>query len=222
MKLVLPEINHVFETEQGYVNELVIENQGLFYRILMDVYNQLQGLEGIAVLSENDKQIPISKYLEVLDRFIPFELSKKNLVSKLSSELEKKAIEPENYQATMELLSGIEKYLSDISFDFNCDINFNTITIPALIKATGISFCEDYDSLGEKVIDYMELVYEFDKRKLFLIVNIRSYMDDTELEMFIETVNRHGYSVVLIESKESVEIKGIKRYIVDIDLCEIC
>lgn len=222
MKLVLPEINHIFEDNQEYVNELVIENQGLFYRVLMDIYNQSQGLDGVAVLSENDKQLSISKYLEVLDKFIPFELSKKSLLTKLSSEIEKKAMEPENYQTTMELLSGIEKYLSDITFDFNCDIVFNSITIASLIKSSGISFSEDYDSLGEKLIDYIELVNEFDKSKLFILVNVRSYMDDNELDKFVETIIRHEYKVLLLESKENIAIKGLKRYIVDKDLCEIC
>lgn len=222
MKLVLPEIDHVFEDDQGYVNEILIENQGLFYRVLFDIYEQSQGLDGVSVLSENDKQLPISKYLEVLDRFIPFELSKKNLISKFSTELEKKAIEPENYQATIEMLSGIEKYLSDLSFGFACDINVNTITTNSLIKATGISFCEDYDSLAEKVIDYMELVNEFDKHKLFILVNFRSYIDDIELERFVETIIRHSYSVILIENKENVAVNGLKRYIIDKDLCEIC
>lgn len=222
MKLVLPEIDHVFEDDQGYVNEILIENQGLFYRILFDIYEQSQGLDGKSVLSENDKQLPISKYLEVLDRFIPFELSKKSLISKLSAELEKKAIEPENYQTTMEMLSGIEKYLSDLSFGFDCDINFNTITIASLIKAAGISFSEDYDSLAEKVIDYMELVNEFDKHKLFILVNIRSYINDFELERFVETIISHSYSVIFLENKENVEVQGIRRYIIDKDLCEIC
>ncbi len=222
MKLKLPGINQVFEEDSRYVNEIIIENPNLFSSILRDLYNQSQGDDGEAVLSENDKPLSIAKSMEVLDRFIPFELSKKNLITKLISELDKKAQEPDNYQTTMEILSGVEKYLTDLSFELNCDILFNSINTASLIKSAGVSFYEDYDSLGEKIIDYFELVREFDKRKLFILVNIRSYMDDLEFEKFIETVINHEYSVILLETKESMAIKGIKRYIIDKDLCEIC
>ena len=221
MKLVLPNIDRLFERCESVAYEIVIENQVLLRDVVTDLCNQTCGLEGRAVLSENDKPIPISKNLEILTTFIPFELNKKSILGKISSELDKRSSEPDLYKDTLEILSHVEKYLYDISFDLNCDLRFESISIASLIKASGIKINEDYDSLGEKIIDYFELVTEFDRRKLFILVGLRSYLDDTEMTMFVESVYKHGYSIVLIEPVERKSIDKLKRFIIDEDLCEI-
>ena len=221
MKIILPEIDHVFEVKEEYVNEIVIENQRLMRTVITDLFDQINGFEGRAVLSDSDKPIRIAKSMEVLDRFVPFSINKKPLINKIASELEKKAVNPELYPDTLEILSRIEKYLLDISQEMIGDLLFDNVNIASLIKASGVSLCEEYDSLGEKIIDYFELVTEYDNSKVFILVNIRSYLDDEEMEAFVYTVCRQGYMVVLIESVEHTVIKGIKRYIIDKDLCEI-
>lgn len=221
MKIILPEIDHVFEVKEEYVNEIIIENQRLMRTVIMDLYDQINGLEGRAILSDNDKPIRIAKNIEVLDRFVPFSLNRKPLINKIASELEKKTVNPEVYPDTLEILSRIEKYLFDISMGMTGDLLFETVNIASLIKASGVSLCEEYDSLGEKLIDYFELVSEYDNCKLFVLLNIRSYLDDEEMEAFVDTVCRQGYMVILIEPVEHTVIKGIKRYIIDKDLCEI-
>lgn len=221
MKIILPEIDHVFEVKEEYVNEIVIENQRLMRTVITDLFDQINGFEGRAVLSDSDKPIRIAKSMEVLDRFVPFSINKKRLINKIASELEKKAVNPELYPDTLEILSRIEKYLLDISQEMIGDLLFDNVNIASLIKASGVSLSEEYDSLGEKIIDYFELVTEYDNSKVFILVNIRSYLDDEEMEAFVDTVCRQGYMVVLIESVEHTVIKGIKRYIIDKDLCEI-
>ncbi len=222
MKLVLPNIDHIFEHNGESVNEIIIENQALMREILMDLYGQINGLEGKAVLSDKDKPIPISKNIEIVDRFVPFELNKKALLNKISSELEKRTANPEMYSNTLELLSKVEKYLFDLSLGMTGDIMFSSVNISALVKSSGITLNEEYESLGEKIIDYIELVTEYDNRsKVFIFVGIRSYLDDTEMDAFIDTICRQGYLVTLIEPVEHLAIQGTKRYIIDKDLCEI-
>ena len=69
------------------------------------------GNEGKSVLSESGKTLPISKNLELLQSFIPFELNKKQLVNKLVASLEREAVGEDQYKKTVELLSEIEKYI---------------------------------------------------------------------------------------------------------------
>ena len=67
----------------------------------------------------------------------------------------------------------------------------------------------------------MELVTEFDRKKLYITINLRSYIDDIETEKFIDTVLNHSYNLIMIESYEHSRLPNEQRYIIDADLCEI-
>ena len=69
--------------------------------------------------------------------------------------------------------------------------------------------------------DYIELIGEFDRPRLFVTVNMRSFVADDEMELFARTVVGHGYHVLGIESREHPLLSAEKRVIVDADLCEI-
>ncbi|MBO7128106.1 type II-A CRISPR-associated protein Csn2 [bacterium] len=222
MKFVCPDINHVFDTEIGKVNSLIIENQKLFFEVITDISSQIEGFDGKSVLSEENKILTFSKNADLLTQFIPFDLNRKTLVNKAVSALEQVAVSGEYFQKTAEILSQLEAYLFEISANFSCDISFSKISAASIIKASGFEFKNDYDTLCEKIIDYFELVTEFDRKKLFFTVNLRSYVNDKEIELFIETVLQHGYNLLMIESGEHPLLTSEQRYIIDSALCEIC
>lgn len=222
MKFVCPDINHVFDTEIGKVNSLIIENQKLFFEVITDISSQIEGFDGKSVLSEENKILTFSKNADLLTQFIPFDLNRKTLVNKAVSALEQVAVSGEYFQKTAEILSQLEAYLFEISANFSCDISFSKISAASIIKASGFEFKNDYDTLCEKIINYFELVTEFDRKKLFFTVNLRSYVNDKEIELFIETVLQHGYNLLMIESGEHPLLTSEQRYIIDSALCEIC
>lgn len=221
MKFVYPEIDKVFKIVNDYVNTLVIENQGLFCRIIEDLQNQINGIDGKSVLSVDDKILPINKNMEIFSQFIPFDINRKNLVTKICSAIENKAVSEELYYETSEIINGIEKYLIKLSFEIDCNLNFEKLGIASLVKASGLEIADDYDSLGEKIVDLMELIEKFDRKKLFVIINLRSYLSDEETARFIDTVLRHRLSVFMIESNDRPLLPRESRFIVDENLCEI-
>ncbi|MGN0504388.1 MAG: type II-A CRISPR-associated protein Csn2 [Ruminococcus sp.] len=221
MKFVYPEIDCVFDTDCGTINTLVIENQKLMYSLIDDIQKQLLGFDGRSVLSENDKILSLDKELELIDRFIPFDINSKALVSKIAADLEKKAISDEWYSRTCESISIIQSLLSSLAFDYSCNIEFSKIGIGSVIKASGIEICDEYNSLGEKIIDYLELVQEFVGKKLFVTVNLRSYISDKEAELFMQTALLHEFNVFMIENCEHKRLSYEKRLIIDADLCLI-
>ena len=72
----------------------------------------------------------------------------------------------------------------------------------------------------EKIFAYMELVRELDRDRLFIMVHMRSYFSDEDMERFVESVCLHDFKVLLLESNAYSRLKNTKRYIVDEDLCE--
>lgn len=222
MKLFIPEIDFLFDFKEESVCSLVIENQNYLYSIMIDVQNQLEGLDGNVIISEENVPISFKKNVELLDQFFPFSLNQSWLVSKAISELSKEAISDTHYYKTMELMSIIERYLLELSFDAKGDIVFQKINPETLIKAMGFGFRDDnYDKLTEKIIDYFELVTEYDRPKLFITYNLRSIISDVEASLFIDDVKKLGYNVLMVENSARNLLSDEKRYIIDESLCEI-
>ena len=121
----------------------------------------------------------------------------------------------------MKLLSEVENYLYDLSFELPCDIAFSKVSVSAIVRGAGIALREEYPTLGEKIIDYMELVTEFDRSKLFITVNLRSFIGDEEASRFMKTARDHGFPLLMVEAHARSLLEEEQRVIVDGDLCEI-
>ena len=221
MKLVHPLLQTVFDTERHGVLTLVSENAAFFRAFLEDLTAQINGDPGQIVLSMRDQPIDAGKYLEILDQFVPFEINRKPLLTKILGVLEKKALNEDFYIPTRELLADIEKYAEDLAFSENCDIICSKVSVSSLLRAIGIELRDDYENLAEKILDYMELVREYDRDKLFLTVNLRSYFSDRETEMFAESASLHGFHLLMLENREYPRLPNEFRVVVDKDLCEI-
>lgn len=221
MKFVHPEIGRVFDTECGCVNSLIIENQMLFRRLLTELYDQINGYDGKCIVSIDDAPVSCAHYAEIMDRFVPFEVNRKPLLTKITSALERKAASSEHWERTGRILMELTDYLEELAFDFPCDIRFDRLGVSGMIKAAAPELRDDYASLGEKIIDYMELVRTFDRDKLFCMVNLRAYIDDAEMNRLIETILAHGYHALLLESSERPRLDREARWLIDADLCEI-
>ena len=222
MKFVHPEINTVFDLENGKINTLIIENPSFFFRLLTDISTQINGGEGTSVLSVENSIVDFPHHAEILDGFISFELNRKTLLTKITSALEKEALSPEYYEDSMQCLQTVESFLNEVCFAFPCDIVFSKLTVGSLIKSCSPELRDAHTGLADKIIDYFELVGEFDRKKTFFTVNLRSYINDNDYSLFAETVISHGYQVLMIENHEKERISNERRVIIDSDLCEIC
>lgn len=220
MKLVYKDMGHILCADEGTVSELIVENKSMFFHMIDQMSRQLEGAHGDWVLSIEDRPVEFGKYADLTVQFTPFRLNRKSLLTKLYTALEKNALAPENYLKTEELLSELERYMIWISEGFPFELNCPKLAIGPLIRAVAPEIAEDDKSVLERIFDYMELVRELDKNRLFVYVNMRSYFSDEEMQAFAESVVLHDFKVLLIESTESACLKHTKRFVVDSDLCE--
>lgn len=223
MKLAYSDISGVFRFDQPFVSTLVIENQSFLRKLLKDLYASLDGVPTAAILSIENKPVEFSKYAELLTDFVHFNINQKSLINRICASLEHTAVSAENYLETQKLLGEIENKIDEWAFTFPCDIVATKISVSPLLKAVGIEINDTYQGEAgdaERVIDYMELVREFDRDKLFITVNMRSFFSDTVIESFMQTAISHEYKILMIESKSHPLLALEKRLTVDEDLCE--
>ena len=106
MKLIYKDVGHILRFDEGYVNELVVENKRLFFELAENIAQQIDGLHGKFVLSINDAPIEFSRYADETVQFAPFHLNRKSLLTKLYSSLERNALQAENYMKTSTMLTS--------------------------------------------------------------------------------------------------------------------
>ncbi len=90
-----------------------------------------------------------------------------------------------------------------------------------VIKSLGLEFNDDYGNICDKIIDYMELVREYDSIKLFVFVNLRSYISDKDCIMLYDTILRKQFMTIMLENCEHEICPYEKRTIIDKDDCVI-
>lgn len=149
-------------------------------------------------------------------------MNKKILINKVINRMQKLAMDEEHYYQTSELITLLESYLLDLSVELTGNIELSKITWENTIKAVGVEFADNYDSLAEKILDYMELVREYDSERIFITLNLWSYISDNEMNKFVNDVVVRGYKLLMLENTEYPIIEHEKRYIIDADKCIIC
>lgn len=221
MKLVSELFQETLEFNEGEVLSLVIENQKLMLDFLKKLYSQINGEDGDIVLSKDNEIMKIQKMVELITTFVPFEINEKRLLTKINGLLEKEAVNEIYYNKTMLLLSEIERYVNDLSDFFPYSFEYQGINAASLIKMCGINICDDSINDVERVINYMSIVQDLLGEKLFVFVNMSLFFEHKDLQSFIDTVNAYKYNVLLIDGVETVKLSGIRRLIIDKDLCII-
>lgn len=221
MKLVYPTLRTPVLLQRDCINSVIIEEPGYFYEILKDLKMQWEGMNGKAVLSRDDKPVEISKNLELIIDCVNFEINQKTLLTKMLSALERTGKSSDHIEESRKLLAEIERYIYDLSFNYDIEIQCDKISISQILKSAGIRVVSGDDKLTEILYSYMQLVREFDGEKIFVFVNLRSFVKLEDLQDFADTVLAHGYTTLLFENRIYPKLSRENRLVVDADLCEI-
>ena len=221
MKLAFPDFTNSIVIEDGETFELIIENQRLFYSFVSDIAIQMQKQDGKSVLSNDGKPISFFSNIEFISDYAYFDLNQKTLVTKILSSLEKRATEDNFFYKQQELLSKLEAFIGELVLDCGCDLEVTSLNMASILKAAGFRIVDDYSSLEEKIVAYMELIDEYVGNRLYVFVNLKSFLPDNALLCLIEDCISHGRKVLLIDNRGVVLKSENKHLIIDCDLCEI-
>lgn len=220
MKIVHPKINSRIEISDQRINVLVIEAPNFLYELLTDIKRQMDNLDGDTVLSIHDEPVSFHKYVELVTDPLVVEMNNRTIIKKVLTAMEKCGQDDIYYERTQKLMAEIEEYIDDLSLNFDTDIECHDISLQQVLKAAELTVADEYDRLVDRIYAYMELVREFEGDKLFIFVNLSSYIGRGQLQEFVATVTGHSFQVLLIDSHDFERLENENRLIVDCDLCE--
>ena len=222
MKLVHTEVSGAIITEKKTFTEWIIESPGLFSKYLQEFYVQCERKEGKFVLSDNDKELDMSKCVEIIGNPFMVDINSRKILGKLYSELEELSRKEQMFEKTMRLTATVHEYILDLEQETNYILQFdNELEISALLKALGVRYEVIEDSFFERIVRYIKIAADVLKTKLFIFVNIRSFLSDIQMMELVKEISYQDIKVLFIENQERDCLEGGFRYIIDKDGCEI-
>lgn len=224
MKLVHPYIERQIIFDESKINVLTIENQKLFSEVVQEIISVLNGGNSKFVLSEGMDIINISKVGELCIDIFSCEINSKKAITKLYEILREKSVDEDMHLKTNQILSSIFSYTEDLIFEFGeYELSYNLDTdITNIFKAVDVKFDLSDKTYLEKLLDYVYINSEFLSKKLFIFVNLKSFLLEEELEEFYKMMFYKKINILLLESFErEYKFDCEEYYIIDKDLCQI-
>lgn len=223
MKLIHPDLNNQIVIDDDTVTEFVIESPSLFTEYLHELMNQTVGIDGKFILDDELKDIDLYKCVEIIMDPINLDFNSSKIQKKLYAELALYSQQEEMYIQTLELKNRIYKYMISLEafsgYDFNVtpDIDMN-----AIFKASKVSLeCEEKTFL-ERLVQYIKILGELLHIKMIVFVNLRSFINEKQLEILAKEAKYQEISLLLLECVQRPLLPNERLYIIDIDGCEIC
>lgn len=221
MKLVNISSGIDIDINENEINELIIEHKSLFTKTIEMLIKQANGEEGDFVLSENNKIIKLEKCSDVIVNFFAMTPNNKKVLNKLYESLE---IIANNYveekadinARIISLLDAITTSVGGSDLIYDLDYKWSDI-----FKLYSIQFEENYSDIVNKITSYIKTISQFSDIRVIFLVNVRSFLSNEEMQKVFEMANYCKINIFLLESYESEERDGIKRYVIDKDMCFI-
>ena len=221
MKMVSALFPGTVTIDDTEVSTFVIENKALYLKVLKDLYLQCKGEPGEIILSENDETLKIANRVELITDFVILEPDSRKMLNRICRLMEEEALGCGNYSKTMGLISDIERFMDELSDSFSFPLIFEGININALIKMSAPKWADESNTAMEHIINYMELIRELLGEKLFVMVGMKNYFSDRDMQDFIYTAVAHKYHVLLLESFDNTRLDKEHILLIDNDICEI-
>lgn len=210
------------ELKENQVIIWELEAPSVFRKFVEDFCRQVNAEEGKYILSDNEKELDISKNVEII--LTPFlaAVNEKRCLNKVFAQLKELAFEEKYYLRTHQLFSELGNYFASLEQDMDINLSYeDEMDFSQLIKAVGVKI-EEYESdmLG-KLGQYLQVLARLLRKKLVVFVNLSTYLEQAEIEELLQQAFYLKLHIILIEQGEIALHVTHRRYIIDKDQCEI-
>ncbi len=221
MKLTNAKYSIDLEFTENQVNCLVVENQSAMLDIINDLYQQIQGNDGVFVLQNNDKEIKISKNVDLILEPFTLNINNKKNLSQLYSSMAEYCNDIQ-YMMKSEINEKIINLIDETGVSLAHNIRFNLDYTPELLfKMMDVKFNEDYESLKEKIIQYIDIISSLNSILLIIFVNFKTYFSNDDIKEIYNNACCRKIHILCIENYNNRQLDIEKCCIIDKDLCII-
>lgn len=222
MNLVTKYLENSLEIKSKTINTLVIEDTHYFSLFLKGLIESTEIESDEFELIEDYKTVDMTKYVEVIFDIFNLEANSANILKKMYVELEEDLNTQEVYTKKVELESVIANITDELIYRSRFSLKTGEINYQNLFKAIEIEFDYEKNSVLERLIEYIKVTSELLKTKVYIIVNLDSFLSEEELVELEKFLLYNDVKVLALQNTIRREVKPSENLrIVDKDLCEI-
>ena len=222
MNLVTKYLENSLEIKSKTINTLVIEDTHYFSLFLKGLIESTEIESDEFELIEDYKTVDMTKYVEVIFDIFNLEANSANILKKMYVELEEDLNTQEVYTKKVELESIIANITDELIYRSRFSLKAGEINYQNLFKAIEIEFDYEKNSVLERLIEYIKVTSELLKTKVYIIVNLDSFLSEEELVELEKFLLYNDVKVLALQNTIRREVKPSENLrIVDKDLCEI-
>ena len=222
MKLAHLDMENTIELDCRKTTEWIIESPVLFQKYVHLLNSQVNGEEGEFVLSNDDTILDIEKRMEVVVNPFALDFEDRRIQKKLYSQLQKAAYGEEMFMDTQKMNAELQSYIFRLENICGYDIEIDTaMDVQLVFKALGVKMEGGEYNFTEKLVQYMKIMAELMGKKVLVFVNIRSYLENEQIQELIKNAVYNEISLLFIENIQRYFSKTENYYIIDKDGCEI-
>lgn len=201
MKLVNSKYNLDIEFEENISNTLVLENKQHMIDVIQNLILQLKGDEGDFVLSA-EKNVKFDKVVEFIANPFEIDFNNKKIVTKLFEQLiavASECVEEYNF-INGKIVGTLDDICSKIEY-YNVEYNLE-YEWKSIFKLYNVRIVENYNSLCEKIEEYVKVLADILHIKLLIFLNIKEYLTEEEIDNLQKICFYKKIFLLLIESEE--------------------
>ncbi len=216
-----PELKTQLEFVENQVIIWAIESPRLMRKYLGNLIHQTISREGEFVLSDQGKEVEISKNVDIVLNPFEVDVNDKKCINKIYSELRELAYGEKYYLRSQQLFGMITNFLLELEQESSVNLSFGELDFIQLLKAMGVK-CDDSDNgLVGRLGQYLQVISRILNKRVVVFVNLSAYLEQKELILLLEQAFYLKIYVVLIEKDDICLAFPKKTYIIDSDGCEI-
>lgn len=222
MNLVTKLLENSLEIKSKKINTLVIEDRKYFTLFLREIIDNINKESETLDLIEDYKKLDFSKSTEVIFDLFNLDANGASLLKKLYTELEKDLNSEDMYKKKIELESSLSNFIDDLVYRSRFSLSYGEINYSSLFKSFTVGFDYDKGSTIESLIEYLKVSSDLLNKKLFIIINLDSFLTDDDLIELANFLCYNEIKVLGLQNSITRELNSCDNLrIVDKDLCEI-
>lgn len=223
MKIAHPDFHFVMDISENKFPVLVLEQSGLFYRIVSQMAAQADGIPGPFVISENWEHLEFEKAALVITDLFHLDLNGRKQMTALAKRLSVLANSEHHIQATLALQEHILQWAFELEDDLPyITIHNETLDMGSIIKTVGIKFDDSMKELPDRLNSFIKICAGYLNIRIIIIVGLHSCLEESELNEIYKTAMYEKVSIVDVERCfPDNRLPCEEYYIIDRDNCEI-
>ena len=214
-----------FELNAQKISILAVENTATLWSYCKDLIGSANGEGGDFCVLKDFTEQPFEKLCVIETNLPGLSLNTKKLHAVLMKKCielsESPEFEEQLRKISLSLYSFCKKICQDVGYSTELNENIDT---GGLFKLFSLSLKENFNSLLEKLIEYVNVNTEFLKTKVYIFLFLTKFLTVEEIKQFFEHCRYQDVSLLLIEEsfpqflKQEVPYQGL---IIDCDGFEI-